>query len=269
MAYASNNVSNYIKKNNYIYNYNNCREKPKNIKKEIDLKTDKQKLINHMNDLRRINIIDDLFQKLFKVGDVILIGGAIRDIVLDIKKPKDYDIIIDCSIEDLDTFMHYSYKDIITVNSLGGYKLNIKNNVFDIWSIENHWAFKEDILKCEIDNLPKSTLLNFDSLYFNMTTNKGNTDLFNESISKKCLEFTLDKEFIFINPTVEKNILKILYTSIEWNMDLSDLIIDYIINQIDKLGIDNIIDKNKKYFKYKNDIEKTHMIYKLKEILNN
>src|SRR5699024_3019557 len=110
--------------------------------------------------LQSNDIFDQFFNEAFKQGDLILVGGAIRDFALH-RNPKDLDIIIDCNLYKLNDLMNkYNFHK----NRFGGYKFKIKDIQIDIWNISNHWAFKENIYECSFENISKGAFFNFDAI---------------------------------------------------------------------------------------------------------
>lgn len=164
------------------------------------------------------NKLVKLLKKLDNYGDVILIGGAIRDIILKKTNPRDLDLIIDTD-QDLEPIMREfkNYKK----NRFGGFKLEFDDIEIDLWSIENHWAFKNKILETKIDNLKYSTFLNFDSLWYNVTKKSKEYDIFNQCLKSNVIDITLEESNIQLNPTKAINIVRMLNIKNEWELEFS------------------------------------------------
>lgn len=170
-----------------------------------------------------------LLDELEKRGDIILIGGAIRDIILKNSEPRDIDIIIDTNDEL--RFLEKSFKKVDR-NRFGGYKIHLNEIVVDVWSIQNHWAFREKILEKSFINIKYSTLLNYDSILLNLTKNIGCVEIFNEMAKSFYLDFTLSERDVNKNPTKAINIVRMLIIRDEWGLKFSDNVQRYIVNWI-------------------------------------
>lgn len=193
-------------------------------KRKID-KYDFKQVKYFFNSKRSNNYGFDLLMKtLEQKGDVIVIGGVIRDIIINKCEPRDIDLIVDT--EELDEIMRNF--EFVSKNRFGGYKLNINGLEIDVWSIDNHWAFKEKILKKSFENIEYSTFLNFDSAFYSVTRDIGCADVFNESMSNSYLDITLEDEYIYKNPSVATNIIKMFSIKEQWGLNFSDKVDDYI-----------------------------------------
>jgi len=169
--------------------------------------------------------IEDLFDALSKIGDIIIVGGALRDFALD-DAPRDIDIIIDSdSPEDFnDALKEFDcYR-----NRFGGYKLIISSIEFDIWSINDNWAFKEGIHNSKFSNISKGTFYNFDAIALNLTTLQLDADIFIQTLNNKMLDITLEEDFIPLNPTPEVNIVRAFNIREEWGLNFSNRVSRYI-----------------------------------------
>lgn len=184
------------------------------------------KVNNYINNLRQTNLdVNLLLMNLEKFGDLILLGGAIRDIAIFNKNPRDYDIIVDSFSESLEKALQgFTY----SVNRFGGYKLQISHYEFDIWSIKNNWAFREKLLETKAENIIKGTFYNVDSLIIKLNDNYYDFDYFNEAIESNKLDIVLEDDVIELNPTPEINVVRALWLKKQWNLDFSDRVKDYI-----------------------------------------
>ena len=194
-------------------------------KKTID-KYDFIKCESYFNERKKNNYqFRYLINELEKLGDIILIGGAIRDIVLSQCEPRDIDLIIDTQ-EDIDGIMNTF--DNTCRNRLGGYKISLDDLEIDVWTLDNHWAFKEKILDKSFNNIMYSTFLNFDSLFYNFSKRIGCAHVFNEAVSTSCLDITLKDEYINRNPTKDVNIVRMFIIEDSWNLKFSKKARTYI-----------------------------------------
>jgi len=211
-----------------------------------------------------------LFVDLGNLGNIIIIGGAVRDIVINDTEPRDIDIIVDTD-EEID-YVIKAY-DNVHKNRFGGFKLFIDELEFDIWSTRNHWAFKENILNKSISNIKYSTFLNFDSIFYNLTTKEGEAELFNNCIANSYLDFTLNKNDIYKNPSKDTNILRMLIIKDQWSLNFSDNVKKYIeewcnssINSNEL--VENLLIAQRKHYRNRTKISKQRICFRLREFMN-
>jgi hypothetical protein len=164
-------------------------------------------------DSNTLNFIEELSN----VGDLLFFGGSIRDICFFPEKPpmpRDFDIAIkfkNKTIFDL-ILKKYNYKK----NRFGGYKIKISNMEFDIWDLENTWAYKYTNLSPSEENLAKSVYLNIDGIVYNFNKARLYDEVFRTSIRECKLDITLEE-----NPQVELNLLRALIFKEKYNLNFS------------------------------------------------
>lgn len=183
----------------------------------------KEKEIEYLNrsicSLRKHNLeLNILLTRLEMCGEVILIGGAIRD-VCHCYLPRDFDFIVKTKQEHLDIFLsNYPAKK----NRFGGYKVNLDSVEIDIWTMESHWPFKEGFFECKEDNISKSVFFNLDALVYNLSTGHYNVEHYNEAIEKNELSIMYSEEDMFLNPQPEQNIVKAILLNEKCKINISD-----------------------------------------------
>ena len=140
-----------------------------------------------MNDINKINQINSYFLTLRKQSSFLsalfsffdaqeiafgFLGGSVRAALSGSKKkPRDLDIIFDGSDSLFDDFLeglNISYKK----NSFGGRKIEVDNFKFDVWSLSNHHLISDEIYKHTFKNVPRTTFINYDSIFYDWTKNK-------------------------------------------------------------------------------------------------
>ncbi|MFW5794887.1 MAG: hypothetical protein ACOCV1_05345 [Bacillota bacterium] len=223
-------------------------------------KSDINTVFKYLNEIRDNSDINNLFNILESQKNVYLVGGAIRDIAVRQVLPRDIDNIVEKE-EELDKALNdFKY----TKNRFGGFKLEIGNLYFDIWTMKDHWAFKKGIFECNYDNLSKTTFLNIDSLILDLKNQKFQVEIFNRAIEEKLLDITLPNEYITENPTPEVNILRLLIFKKEWGLEFSDLVNEYIFSWLDNSinHISKLIEAQKKHYKL-DKISKKEIKYQL------
>lgn len=173
----------------------------------------------------RINpTIQSLFAKIEACGDVILIGGAIRDIALKKERPRDIDLIVDCVEDELRSNLRsYKYK----LNSFGGYKIEIDDVAFDIWSIENNWAFKNEIVPTAKENISKGAFYNIDAVCINLSDSSFFSEHFDTAVINRELDIIQDHQNI-INQAHALNVARAFRLKQKWNLTFSRKVINYI-----------------------------------------
>lgn len=147
-----------------------------------------------------LNFINDLMV----TGDLLFFGGSIRDICLfpdDPPMPRDFDIAV--KFKDYNKFEKIIKNYTFRKNRFGGYKFNIANVEFDVWDLENTWAFRNTNLQVSEENLAKSVYLNIDGIVYNFNKCKIYDEPFQTSLSARMLDINLEK-----NPQVELNLLR-------------------------------------------------------------
>lgn len=189
------------------------------------------RVAEYIDEIRQQETVDKFFNKLESYGNIVIIGGSIRDIAINQKKPRDIDIIVDTDaiyIDDVFEGMKYSR------NRFGGYKAVYNQQEFDVWSINNNWAFKRNILDALVENIPKGCFYNLDATYFNLSTGVGDADYFNDALFKKQLDIVLDEEHVYANPFPEINIIRALVLRKQYDVSFSKKVLSYIRTWIDK-----------------------------------
>lgn len=189
--------------------------------KTLIMDSDFYQIESYFDDIKsKSYLINKLLKRLGDTGTIFVVGGTIRDLVIKKKSPRDIDLIIDTN-EDLGRIL-CDYQHVI-LNRFGGYKITIDNLEFDIWRMNEHWAFREKLLEQKQNNLKYSTFLNFDSIFYNFKSKKFDSDIFNNCLNNKLLEITIDEDrYIRNNPTKEINIIRMMNIVNEWDLKLGD-----------------------------------------------
>lgn len=154
--------------------------------------------------LKKNNECFDFINDLSSCGDLLFFGGSIRDIFLSpgsLPMPRDFDI----AIKDLNVKL---FEQLITkyekrTNRFGGYKFLVGGTEFDVWDLNNTWAFKNTNLKANVENLSQSVYLNIDGIVYDFSNDKLYDKPFQTSLSSKLFDINLE-----LNPHVELNLLR-------------------------------------------------------------
>lgn len=162
-----------------------------------------------------------LIHKLSQYGELLLFGGAIREYNDNGFKnmPRDFDIVINKKDNNVnfDTVLEgFHYKK----NRFDGYKLNVSGIEFDIWELENTWAFRENKINCSKNEykyrLQDTVFLNMDSLVYNLTEGKIFSEKYDSAINSKEIDIVLED-----NPYKELNIVRAIELKNKYDMEFS------------------------------------------------
>lgn len=221
----------------------------------------------------------DFFYELFLFGSAYAVGGYFRDFMFS-QKSRDIDIITDIS-NDLLKSLVVNSQVIYDVNRYGGIKIKLNSLEIDIWTIENNWAFKNNLVKLndndKLNSIAKGCFYNFDALVINLYTYDFNLRYFNDCIEKKELNI-LQEQPIYknLNPSVEANIIRAIHLSKNYNLDFSKSTIEYLIAKIgyieDKYSnsLERLIEIKNQYSKYQfiTESDILNLQFKLREKQN-
>lgn len=194
-----------------------------------------------------LNLVDskatDLLSTLKQNGETIIFGGAVREYKNNAYNdytdlPRDIDIVYKKRNKDLETILRqYDFKK----NRFNGYKIKINKIVFDIWNIEDTWAFRENKIICSHEEytqkLCETVFLNIDAAIYSLNQDKLDALKYFEALNKNELDIVLEE-----NPFVELNLLRALIFQKRYKMSLStrlkQLFVDFVSNNVDA---DNIL----------------------------
>ena len=95
--------------------------------------------------LRKNYLFRILLYEIFVYGSAYLVGGFLRDLIVNTKS-RDIDIIIDLKNDQLVDIIKSSKINFL-INRHNGIKLLLDEIEVDMWSIENNWAFKNNLVK--------------------------------------------------------------------------------------------------------------------------
>ncbi|NDV45233.1 MULTISPECIES: hypothetical protein [Flavobacteriaceae] len=209
-----------------------------------------------------------LLYEIFVYGSAYIVGGYLRDF-LNSKKSRDLDIIIDLNDEKLIEIIDKSNCQY-SINRHKGIKLQFDNIVVDMWSIENNWAFKNELVKLnekdKLNSIAKGCFYNYDSLVINLHTFNLNIQHYRSYVKNKRLDILL-KSPIYknLNPTTEANIIRAFYLKKKEQIQFSSNTKKYLIDKIGQLKdngfnpIDILEETITKYPKYQNLLNKNDL----------
>ena len=216
-----------------------------------------------------------LLYNIFVYGSAYIVGGYLRDF-LKKKKSRDLDIIIDLENNKLLEIINES-KCKYTINRHKGIKLEFQNLVVDMWSIENNWAFKNELVKLnekdKLNSIAKGCFYNYDSLVINLHSFNLNIQNYLSYVENSKLDILL-KSPIYknLNSTTEANILRAFYLKKIDNIQYTRNTKKYLIDKIGKLrdnGFEPIkaLEKTQlKYPKYQKILDKKDLETMIKDL---
>ena len=171
--------------------------------------------------LKHHPIADQLFMKLYNIGELYLIGGILREFLetCDFRNVRDIDLVI--STKKVGQFHEICAKYHTKKNSFGGYKINCDDFTIDVWRIESTWAYKKNIIKCSeedyLKNLPYTVFYNMDSLVYDIKNNTWYDYLYKKAKESNILDIVLEE-----NPHIDLNILRGMIFQNRYHMEYSE-----------------------------------------------
>lgn len=188
---------------------------------------------------------NSLINQLGKYGELLLFGGAVReynDSGFE-NMPRDFDIVISKNDNNINldaVLQDFHYKK----NRFNGYKLNVNGIEFDIWELENTWAFKENKINCSQNEykyrLQDTVFLNIDSVVYNLTEREMFNEKYENAMRNKEIDIVLEE-----NPYKELNMVRAIAFKNKYDMEFSDRLKKVIKSFVDENDdcIDYCIDR--------------------------
>lgn len=220
-----------------------------------------------------VNLRNIIFQILAE-GTAYLIGGFVRD-VFENKRSRDIDIVVDIPNDRLKMIIE-GEKCSKQFNRLGGAKLQLQNVCIDIWSFDNNWAFRNELVKLneneKLNSLAKGCFYNYDALVVNISKFSYNIKYFDSFCEKKELDI-LQKRAIYknLNPTLEANILRAIFVQKEYGISFTENLKEYVYLKIQALNdlygdaVERLVAVKDGYPKYKT-VDKNDILRSFEEI---
>lgn len=198
-----------------------------------------------------------LISKLSEKYEVVFFGGSVRDyILLKHFEPRDFDIVLidkEKNKVEIDEVLSQVKLCEIYRNFFGGYKVLTDFIEFDIWKMNDTWAFKNKHVEYGLDNLFKTVFLNVDSYAYNYTKMEfvNNCD---KNIPKD-IDIVL-----YENPNLTLNIIRAIIYSKKYSIDISDRLLNVLKNEYrnDVSFIPKLMNEQKRHYK-KNIVSKTYI----------
>lgn len=152
-----------------------------------------------------------LIEALSRDARVYIFGGMIRDLGLYGRSGfhSDIDLVYLGSRHDLYNALTKLNVSCVSENKFGGYRLTHSRMDFDIWSVEDTWAFREDVISFEsVDSLLNTTLMTWDAVIYDIKLRKIIAQpYYLQDLINGRLDLVLDK-----NPNQKGSLVKIIRT---------------------------------------------------------
>ncbi|WP_455424858.1 hypothetical protein [Dryocola sp. LX212] len=152
-----------------------------------------------------------LLEELSRHAHLYIFGGMIRDIGLSGKKNvfSDIDLVFSGSREELAHALKHIGIETFFENKFGGYRLTHYEVEYDIWSLEDTWAFRENVISLNtIHSLLHTTLMTWDAVIYDVKEKKLITHPnYLQDLINRRLDLVLEQ-----NPNEKGSIIKILRT---------------------------------------------------------
>jgi hypothetical protein len=171
---------------------------------------------------------------------VFFVGGFLRS-VANAERPRDLDVIFNLSDDKL--YRYITDKSIPTHrNRFGGFKLDFNGITMDVWASETNWAFVENVVATGhrdiISGIAHGTFLNYDSLVFDLRTQKINVSAYNECVRTQTLDI-IRKSNVYAgrNPGKMANVIRAFRIRQKTGLHFSEALSRYIVAQFADAGI--------------------------------
>lgn len=151
----------------------------------------KSKFKNRFNELLgREPLLRQILDSVFRSGSAYVVGGFFRDVLNGIKS-RDIDIIVDLKSKPLTELLNELNCEY-TINRFQGVKIKLNSITLDIWEIDNNWAFRQQVVKKNPNNIlgsiARGCFFNYDSLVIDLSSFKYNLKYYNEFLSSQKLD---------------------------------------------------------------------------------
>ncbi len=145
-----------------------------------------------------------------KLPETVIFGGMLREFSLGNAKNFASDIDLVSLASSKEIFHAIKQFDPIK-NKFGGYRFYVEKQLYDLWALEDTWAFKEGLVKGQsFTDLFKTTFFNLDSAFFHLTNeNCFLSEKYEDWCNNSLLELNLEE-----NPSpasMTKRALKLIF----------------------------------------------------------
>lgn len=175
---------------------------------------------------------DTLCQKL---PDTVIFGGMLREFGLGYEKDftSDIDLVSAGSRQEI----HAAIADFSpTMNNFGGFRFSRSGRSFDIWSLEDTWAFrKHHVIGHNFNDLLNTTFFKIDSVAFHICRNELiYSDNFVDAMDNRVLDTNLEA-----NPNPQKMAHKAIKMAYDKNLTFTLRLGTYVLENADRDQLDS------------------------------
>lgn len=159
------------------------------------------------------------------LDETIIFGGMIREFALGNTREFKSDIdLVTCSTrnEIFSVIEKFSPK----INKFGGFRFIVGTQIFDVWSFNDTWAFREGLVQGNsFDDLFKTTFFNIDAAGFDLKTRQPLlSDIYIEALKTRTLDLNLVD-----NPAPAAMAKRAVKLALENNLAVSNSLLQYIL----------------------------------------
>jgi len=161
-----------------------------------------------------------------------LFGGVLRDLMMRGPSafPRDIDIVV-CTTNRMDFDRQFGDLGSAT-NRFGGVRFSANGWAFDIWPLEETWAFRNSLVSCRgFHDLPATTFLNIEAVVAELKPRPGRARLvhsrgFFEAVLSRTLDINLEE-----NPFPDSCVVRSLVLSAKYRFHIAPRLVRYIVKQ--------------------------------------
>lgn len=162
-----------------------------------------------------------------KLPETAIFGGMLREFSLGNAKNFSSDIDL-VSLANHGEIYHAIKEFNPSKNKFGGFRFLVGKQLYDIWSFEDTWAFREGIIKGDkLTDLLNTTFFNLDSAIFHLSKNECNVpDNYQKWINNSLLELNLRD-----NPSPSNMARRAIKMAIEKKLAIGPMLASFLISQ--------------------------------------
>lgn len=183
--------------------------------------------------------------------EAFIFGGLIGEILRHRTRatPRDVDIVVaDLPIAEIQKRFRFGANRI---NRFGGLAVTLGKWKFDVWPLDNTWAFKEGLVAAPyVSNLPRTTFLNIEAVAVELFPGAAGRRVFDggcfEAWHKRCLDINLEE-----NPDPSRAALRALFSAFKYDFQISPRLSSYIIKHTERAAPSDLTEMEIKHFGYR------------------
>lgn len=206
-------------------NLNNKMEQPEIYTSRIG-----NRVYQYLNGKRatRTNAQDLICRLSQSLPETVVFGGMIRDFSLGLARDFNSDIDL-VSMADGASILSVIRQYNPETNKFGGFRFAVGHQLFDIWSFQDTWAFREGLVEAEsIESLCATTFFNMDAAYQPLKSKKIISSVnYLDSMINRTLDINLES-----NPAPEKVAARAIHMAIKKDVKISPRLQLFILQNV-------------------------------------